>query len=88
MTYFVTMTDKLLSKWGEAKGKISKVVFVCETLEQAYIVEANAIGRSEMKWVSVVQRHPSYSKARYHVTTKTIATSPAWYKIGFGRKVA
>ena len=27
--YYVTMTDRFMTGWGEAKDKINKLVFVC-----------------------------------------------------------
>ena len=33
--YYVTMTDKFMSGWGRAEGKINKFVVECETREKA-----------------------------------------------------
>jgi hypothetical protein len=47
--YYVTMTDKFMSGWGEAQGKNNKLVISCDTYEEAQIVEENARRRKEMK---------------------------------------
>lgn len=66
--YYVTMTDKFLSGWGQAKGKINKLVVRCETREQAIRIERNAHERSEMKTINVTQSEPYYSSTRYTVS--------------------
>ena len=40
--YYVTMTDKAMSGWGMAKNKTNKYVVICDTHEQAQIIEKNA----------------------------------------------
>lgn len=66
--FFVTMTDKFLSGWGGASGRIAKFVIVCETIEQAETIERNARKRSEMKNVSICTKRPNYSAKRYQTT--------------------
>ena len=69
--YFVTMTDRFMSGWGQAKGKINKYVVECDTYEQAERIERNARKRDEMKYVNIVDgRMPSYDKRRYLVSKK------------------
>ena len=69
--YYVTMTDKFMSGWGQAKGKINKYVVECDTYDQADRVERNAKRRDEMKYINiVVGRCPSYDKRRYLVSLK------------------
>ena len=46
--FYVTMTDKFMSGWGMAQGKINKLVLECETYEDAETVYNNACNRSEM----------------------------------------
>lgn len=50
---FVIMTDKFMSGWGKAEGKINKYIIECESLEQAKIVEENAKHREEMKYIGI-----------------------------------
>ena len=38
------MTDTFMSGWGCAKGRINKLVFKCETVEDAYTIKKNAEG--------------------------------------------
>lgn len=80
--YFVTMTDKHLSGWGMAKGKINKLVFECETFEEAEIVEGNAEKQGSMKNINICTKRPYYSPTRYYPQTKTKAEYPSWYNRG------
>lgn len=80
MTYFVTMTDKFMSGWGEATGKINKLIFVCDSYEQAEIVEQNANNRKDMKYVNICSTKPHYSSERYYPQVKTIEDYPRWYE--------
>jgi len=49
--YYVTMTDKFMSGWGLAKGKINKLIFSCDTYEQAIIVRNNAQARTDQIYI-------------------------------------
>ena len=85
MTVWVTMTDKFMSGWGKAKGKINKLVFECESWEEARIVFENAERRKEMKYVNICTQEPKYPHKRgrdYYVQVKTKADYPKWYKKG------
>lgn len=81
--WYVTMTDKFMSGWGPATGKINKLVFVCDSLEQAGIVEQNALNRSDQKYVNICSNKPYYNPNKYYVQEKTIEDYPAWYKPGY-----
>jgi hypothetical protein len=59
---YVTMTDKFMSGWGKAEGKINKFVVECDNWQQAEIIERNAKKRSEMKHININTRKPSGSK--------------------------
>lgn len=80
MKYYVTMTDKALSGWGMARGKLNKLVFVCDSYEQAEIVAENAVNRKDQKNINITIRKPYYDKSRYYTQFKTIADYPTWYK--------
>ena len=77
--FYVTMTDKVLSGWGKSKGKINKVVFECESYEEASIVYENSRERKEMIRACIRESRPWYSSARYFVSWKNKETSAAWY---------
>jgi hypothetical protein len=79
---YVTMTDDFMSGWGRAEGRINKLVFKCDTAEEAYTVKKNAKGRNEMKYVNICIRKPYYPSRRYLAQYKTRETSPNWYKPG------
>jgi len=69
--YYVTMTDSFMSGWGEAEGKINKLVIACNTYKQAEAVARNAELRPEMKYVNITSKKPYYNPRRYLVSTKT-----------------
>ena len=80
------MTDKFMSGWGLANGKINKLVFVCDDSKQANIVYENSIARSDMKNVNICYNRPSYPSSRYYTQIKTIADCPSWYKENYFKK--
>jgi hypothetical protein len=59
-----------MSGWGEAKGKINKLVIECETPDQAFLIEKNAKKRNEMKYVNFCLTKPSYSNSLYLTSWK------------------
>lgn len=70
MAFYVTMTDKFLSGWGRAEGKINKFVVSCDTYEQAETIERNAHKRKEMKYINITTKKPSYPSNRYITSWK------------------
>lgn len=62
MSYYVIMTDKFLSGWGEAKGKINKFIVKCDTKEQALLIYKNAKRRTDMKLIRITTTKPRYNK--------------------------
>lgn len=79
---YVTMTDKFLSGWGRAEGKINKLVFVCDNLEEAERVANYARTRKEMKYINVTYNKPYYNNNRYLVQFKDKKDYPRWYEGG------
>ena len=78
--YYVTMTDTVLSGWGQAEGKINKLVFQCESYDQAALVEQNALDRTDQKYINIRSTRPYYNKDRYYTQFKTIKDYPTWYQ--------
>ena len=68
--YWVSMTDKFMSGWGMAEGKISKYVVECDNYEDAELIEKNAELRGEMKYINICINKPNYSSSKYHVSNK------------------
>ena len=58
--YYVTMTDNFMSGWGPARDKTNKLVISCNTMEEAQIVEENALNRPEMRYVNICINKPYY----------------------------
>jgi len=85
---YVTGTDKFMSRWGPARNKINKLVFCCNSWEQAEIVEDNLKARSEMKHVNICLNKPSYDARRYYVQWFTPGGEyKNHYKKGYFRKM-
>lgn len=76
---YVTMSDKFLSGWGLAKGKINRLVFECETKEEAKIVYDNANYRTDQKNINICYKKPYYNQDRYYVQIKDKKECPSWY---------
>ena len=69
--FYVTMTDRFMSGWGKAEGRIAKFVVECETLEQAETIENNAKKREEMRYINITTKKPYYNVKKYITTTKS-----------------
>lgn len=78
--WYVTMTDRFLSGWGNADGKINKLVFECDNRKEAYIVADNAERRGDQKYINITPTKPYYSPSRYYAQTKTKEDYPKWYE--------
>lgn len=78
--YYVSMTDKFLSGWGMADGRINKLIFECDNYEEAQIVKGNAENRSDQKYINICAKRPYYNGKRYYTQIKTKKDYPAWYK--------
>jgi len=78
--YYVTMTDKFMSGWGMAERKINKLIFECDSYEEAEIVADNARNRTDMKHINICTRKPYYNYSRYYPQTKTKEEYENWYK--------
>lgn len=78
--YYVTMNDKFMSGWGCADGKINKLIFECDTYQEAEKVEKYAESREEMKYINMTRKIPYYNPNRYHVQYFNKETYPNWYK--------
>ena len=79
---YVTMTDKFLSGWGQAKGKINKLVIDCDTWEEAEIVAENAENRSDMKYINITTNKPYYGN-RYYVSRHDKTDYSSWFEKGY-----
>jgi hypothetical protein len=82
--YYVTMTDKFMSGWGQARNKTNKLVISCNTMEEALIVEENARNSSEMKYVNICTTKPRYGSDKlvsWHGREQDDYSS--WFKRGY-----
>lgn len=83
---YVTMTDSFMSGWGHAEDKINKLVFECDSMEEAEIVEENASARGDQKYINIRSTKPYYSAERYFTQLKDKEEYPNWYEKGFFSK--
>jgi hypothetical protein len=83
MAYFVSMTDKFMSGWGEAEGRTSKYVVECDTTAQANQILHAAHKREEMKYINTSFKRPRYPADRYQVTRRHWNDLGGVWKEGF-----
>ena len=81
--FWVSMTDPFFSGTGNPDGKTNKVVMVCETYEEASIVEANVKARGDMKYINICSRLPRYPERTHYTQIMTKADYPEWYQKGY-----
>jgi len=76
------MTDKFMSGWGMAEGKINKLVIECDTYNEAEIVQDNARNRTEMIYININRNKPNYDKNRCYVSLHDKSDYGNWFKVG------
>ena len=84
--YYVVMTDTFMSGWGRADGKKNKLIFVCDTMDEAEIVKANAEARGDMIGIRIRTTAPHYDENTNFVQYKTKEDYPHWYLEGHFRR--
>lgn len=82
MEYYVTATDKFMSGWGMAEGKINKLVFLCENLTEQEIVFENCLHRDDFKQVRKRYTKPCYGSS-YYTQFKDKKEYPNFYEKGY-----
>ena len=80
--WYIVCNDTFMSSWGKASGKVNKLIFGCDTPEDAENVVENATNRDDMKHVTCHYNLPYYSKTRYYLQYKDKNSYPDWYKKG------
>lgn len=78
---YVTMTDRFLSGWGCAEGKLAKYVATCDSYAEAKVVADNATKRGDQKHVNVRSSKPRVTDGN-HWQLMTKETSSPWYQEG------
>lgn len=61
--FYVSATDKFCSGWGRARDKVSKMVYLCETEDEALLVYNNCKRRTDLKRPSMSKRVPVFNNA-------------------------
>lgn len=71
LTYYVYATDKLLSGWGMAKGKIHKQVIICKGYEEYCRIYWGMLKcKDEFKNIDWQYKMPYFRPSRYTVTVR------------------
>lgn len=83
VNFYVTMIDTFMSGWGAAKGKINRLIFECETLEEAETVKENAENRTDMKNINILVDKPSYNSTTTLTQFKNKEDYPNFYKLNY-----
>ncbi len=95
-TVFVTTTDTFMSGWGKAEGLTNKLIFLCDSMDQARTVADNAEARSDQKRVKIHTKPPTYLRKTKgkdyvegdkYVQIKTIEDYPSWYEKNYFRNL-
>lgn len=76
---YVSMTDRFMSGWGKAQDKINKLVFICDSMEEAQIVKNNALNRTDQIYINICINKPYYNKRDYFTQYKTKGDCKSWY---------
>ena len=75
---YVTMTNKFMSGWGMAKGKIYKLVIECENSVQAEKIAYCANSYPEMKYINIRYSKPNYNSNKYLTSWKVYSQMTGW----------
>lgn len=86
MAVYVTMNKISRSGTKSTSGKTNRIIFQCDNLEEAKIVEQNAENNSQMSYVNVNLEKPRYSKQKYYIEWCNKKTNPEWYEHNFKQK--
>lgn len=73
---FVTATDRLMSGWGRAEHKTSKIIVVCNNMADAYTARDKMESKPELKYVNITTSLPKYPSTRYTSSFYLFEDSP------------
>ena len=78
---YVTMTDKFMSGWGMAEGKINKLVIECkDRLQAEEIADYARSTRDEMKYINISYTKPHYNPNKYLTSWEVYSQMTGWIK--------
>ena len=83
--FWVCATDRFMSGWGHAEGKINKLVLSCNSHSEALVVAENAENRSDMEDVEILDFAPSFDEGRFLVSWhgRDEGDYESWFKPGW-----
>lgn len=80
--FYVLSDDTFMSGWGHARGKRNTIILPCQSLTQARIVEANAVGREDQTNVRILVDMPILDMRRVCYSVHGPEDYKRWYTPG------
>ena len=77
--YYVTLTDTFMSGWGRAEGLTNRLIFPCESYDEALDVADYAKSRGDTKNVRICTTKPQINFWQY-VQVMNPENATAWYR--------
>ena len=78
--WYVLVTDTFMSGWGHATGKINRLIFPCDSKDEAEDVAEYARSRTDTSRVFVTTNKPRVDRPGYFWQLMTPDNAPAWYR--------
>ena len=75
--YFVTMTDTMLSGWGQADNKTAKRVILCKTFRESQIIVSglnNCKNRNGMRYINIATNSRNIAKNAIQLALTNLMT--------------
>ncbi len=80
---YVTCIDTYLSGWGPSEGLKNKLIFPCETYEEAQTVLDNAQNRTDMGYCKIKSYVTREDLSRFYAQVKTKDDYFSWYMMDY-----
>lgn len=80
---YVTATDRFLTGWGCADGKIAKRIIICDNYRQAQrIADAFVNEGKQFGYVNITDKAPNYNESKYVSSWSTYEdfNNPCWMR--------
>ena len=77
--FYVTCIDTFMSGWGKAKGRANRLIFPCDSRQEAEIVYDNALGRTDQQDIIVTQAKPYIEATGYLYQVLTKKDAAPWF---------
>ena len=78
--FYVSATDLFYTNWDYGKGKIVKIVFLCDTIEEALDLAHNERLRQDRADIKISCLRPKYKKNKYLIDLR--GKTEKWFREG------